>query len=249
MFDWRFFVMFAIIVLAKSIEAITGFGSTVIALTLGVQLYSVEFLLPVIVPLNLVLSAYIILRHHEAIDWRELLTRILPLTGAGLVVGMAVFDLVEGRELKLGYGIFVFCFAVFELARALRSMKGAGVYGPVAMWKAVIWLVAGGVMHGIYASGGPLVVYYANRKIPDKSVFRSTLSVLWLALNLLLLGNYIIDKKISTAAWYEFGALLPAVFAGIFIGDALHGRIPEKKFRILVFVLLIIAGASLALKA
>lgn len=248
MYDQRFFLLFAIILVAKAVEAITGFGSTIIALTLGAQIYPIEFLLPILVPLNIVLSTYIVVRHRSGIARAELGRRILPLAVVGLVAGMIVFDLVQGRALKLAYGIFVLCFAVMELAKSLR--KGNAANGrPLSGFQSVLWLIAGGVMQGIYASGGPMVVYYASRKITDKGVFRSTLSALWLILNVFLLANYIYKGNMDREALQGFVSLLPAVAAGIFVGDTLHKHISEEKFRILVFILLIVAGASLALKA
>jgi len=248
MFDIKFLLLFLIIVLAKTVEAVTGFGSTVIALTLGAQIYPIEWLLPILVPLNIILSIYIVARHGRTVNVRELTHRILPLTIGGLVVGMVIFDLVQGRVLKLGFGIFVVLFSIFELYRILRAVS-ASSEKPLTFLKSAAWLFTGGVIHGIYASGGPLVVYYANKKLKDKSEFRSTLSVLWLVLNILLLANYIQADKISLDALKACGALLPAIGCGILIGEALHRRIPERTFRIMVFILLIAAGVSLALKA
>ncbi|MGH7287132.1 MAG: sulfite exporter TauE/SafE family protein, partial [Myxococcota bacterium] len=59
-----------------------------IALALGVHLFSIGELLPVFVPLGLVLSAALALRGRAHIDWRLLLARILPGMGVGLGVGL-----------------------------------------------------------------------------------------------------------------------------------------------------------------
>jgi uncharacterized protein len=244
LFNGKFALFFLIIFIAKAVETVTGFGSTIIALTLGAQLYQIEFLLPIVVPLNIVLSTYIVVRHARAINWPELARWILPYTIGGLIVGMIIFDAVQGNALKLAYGIFVICFAVIELVRLLRTVADCEAR-PLSTVKSIIWLFAGGVIHGIYASGGPMVVYYSCRKITDKSIFRSTLSVLWLVLNLILLGGYIRMGKMTVTSLKMFGALLPALIVGLAVGDILHKRIPERKFRVLVYVLLIIAGASL----
>jgi len=248
LFDTKFFLFCGIIFLAKSIEAVTGFGSTIIALTLGAQLYDLELLLPVVVPLNIFLSIYIVTRHAKHINWPELARWILPFTGIGLVAGMIIFNLVSGNKLKLAYGVFVLLFAIVELIRVIRSADGENGT-PLSAIKAMLWLFAGGVIHGIYASGGPMVVYYSGRKISDKSVFRSTLSVLWLVLNIILLGQYIYTGKMTFDAAKMCVALLPALALGIAAGDVLHKKIPERKFRILVYALLIVAGASLAIKS
>lgn len=240
-------MFFLIIFIAKAVEAITGFGSTIIALTLGAMLYPIEFMLPIVVPLNIFLSTYLVTRHLKTINWHELARWILPFTGIGLIVGMKIFDMVQGRMLKIAYGAFVVCFAVVELVRVTRT-KGPVEAKPLSAVKAIIWLFAGGVIHGIYASGGPMVVYYSGKKITDKSVFRSTLSVLWLVLNLILLVSYIQTRKMDMTSLKMCFALVPSLVAGIVAGEILHKRIPEQKFRILVYILLIVAGASLFIK-
>jgi len=48
-----------IVLISFSIQAMSGFGSTIMALTLGVHLYPIEVLLPVLVPLDLLVNLYI----------------------------------------------------------------------------------------------------------------------------------------------------------------------------------------------
>ncbi|HOX27863.1 MAG TPA: sulfite exporter TauE/SafE family protein [bacterium] len=243
------FVLFGLLVLtAKAVEAVTGFGSTIIALTLGAQMYPIETLLPVLVPLNIVLSTYIVARHRAGVVTDVLFKRILPLAGVGLAVGMGIFAYTHGRTLKLAYGIFVLLISAYELQRILRA-KDAAEAKPMSFVQSAFWLISGGIIQGIYASGGPLIVKYASVTLTDKKQFRSTLSVLWLVLNIVLLVDYVRTGKVTAATLEPIGLLLPALFLGIVIGEWLHHRIPERAFRIFVFALLIVAGLSLVFKA
>lgn len=242
-------MLFGVLVLvAKMVEAVTGFGSTIIALTLGAQLYPIETLLPVLVPLNIVLSTYIVARHHEGVATGELFKRILPLAGIGLVVGMVIFAFAHGHILKLSYGVFVLLISTYELQRMLRSSDLIPPK-PMSFPQTAFWLISGGMIQGIYASGGPLIVKYASVSLTDKKQFRSTLSVLWLVLNIVLLIDYIRTGKVTVATLEPIALLLPSLILGIFFGEWLHHRIPERQFRIVVFALLIVAGISLVLKA
>ena len=47
-----------IVLISYSIQAMSGFGSTILALTLGVHLYPIEVLLPALVPLDLLVNLY-----------------------------------------------------------------------------------------------------------------------------------------------------------------------------------------------
>jgi len=245
-FDEPFLLFCAIVLLANLVEAVTGFGSTILALTLAAQLYPIEWLVPVLVPINIVISAYIVVRHGDAIDTSTLLRAILPISCVGLLIGAAIFNLVHGQALELTYGAFVIFISIFEL---VRTRLADGPTPPLTRLKAVPWLLGGGIVQGIYASGGPLIVYYASRKLLDKRVFRSTLSSLWLILNIILCGSHVLGGKVSTESLQASGCLIPSLAIGLVLGEILHHRIGERTFRQLVFALLVVAGVSLLIKA
>lgn len=237
--------LFAVVVaVAQTAEAVTGFGGTVIAVALGAQFLDLGVLLPTYIPVNLVLSLYIVARHRRYVDRKVLFARILPLMGTGFVLGLALFNRVESRGLKSWFGVFVAVLAAYELYKAGRREQGA-VGGRMGMLKAACWLIPGGIIHGIYASGGPLVVNFAVRELPDKRVFRSTLSALWLTMTSLLALSYVITGRINVNTLRGSFFLLPSMFVGILAGEWLHGRVDEKRFRMVVNVLLLVAGLAL----
>jgi hypothetical protein len=70
------------------VEAVAGFGGTVLALSLGARWFGIEALLAWLLPLNLGLSAALALRGRRVIAWRTLGTAILPM----------IFDLCRARR-------------------------------------------------------------------------------------------------------------------------------------------------------
>ena len=236
-------ILAVIVLLANVVGAATGFGGSMITVTLAVHLYSLEFLVPIVVLLNLVISIYIVVRHRSGIDGKLLFKQILPFTAIGLPLGIILFNVVKSGTLKLALGAFVICFSAFELVVLFRSGKDE-LRKPLTTAYSAFWLFTGGVMQGMYASGGPLVVYYAGRNIPDKKVFRSTLSALWLLLNTVLLITYLATGKLtSEMAWY-FVLLLPFLAIGVAIGERVHNALPERTFRLMTFAILLLTGIS-----
>jgi uncharacterized membrane protein YfcA len=67
------------ILLAYTVEAITGFGSLVIALSLGALILPIPAMLPVVVPLNVLMTGYLVWRNRQHIFWPVLLKLVLPL--------------------------------------------------------------------------------------------------------------------------------------------------------------------------
>src|SRR5690554_8057730 len=80
------------VLLSYTVEAVTGFGSLVIALALGALLLPVAELLPVLVPLNVLMSGSLVLRHRRQLDGALLLRAILPLMLLGTLAGFARRD-------------------------------------------------------------------------------------------------------------------------------------------------------------
>jgi hypothetical protein len=56
------------VLIAYTTQAMTGFGSVIIAVTLGSNLYPLEFLLPIMVPLDVLLNTYIVGKYRKTVD-------------------------------------------------------------------------------------------------------------------------------------------------------------------------------------
>lgn len=236
-----------VVLLSFFVEAAAGFGSMVVALTLGGLVFEVNELLAVLIPVNMVLSAYLVLRGWAAIEWRLLLVRWLPLLAVGLGVGTLVAAQVsEAAWLKPAFGVFVVLVAGWQLASTLRPALGAGALPFPAKLAA---LLGAGAIHGVFATGGPLVVFVAARELSNKAAFRASLSTLWLVLNALVMPRLVLDGHVTTATLGRSGAMLLPLGAGIVAGEWLHRRLDERRFRLLVAGLLLAAGAVLAVKS
>ena len=238
-----------IVFISNMTEAIAGFGATIIAVILGAQFYQMEDLIPTLVPLNVLLSSLIVWRYHRDIDQKELWTRVVPFTALGLPLGLALFQITPGPYLKGAFGLIVFGLAAFELAKRVRQVVIHPTQKPWKLWQAVPILISGGIMQGLYASGGPFVVYYTSRAISNKSRFRATLSALWLVLNWIVMGTLFATEKIDVTTLKQSAMLLPSVLLGMFFGVRIHDCVSESTFKTAVYLLLAIAGASLVFRS
>lgn len=246
--DFHIAALSGIIFFAYSIGATVGFGSSVIALTLAVHLYRIDYLIPILVPLNLLLCAYLAIRHYEDIDLGILLKKVLPLTCLGMPVGLYVFNTVGTETLKFAFGLFVLCLSALELYRTIRT-SGDEAPKPLGGLPAALLLFIGGIVQGIWVSGGPVVAYWAGRDIPEKKRFRSTLVALWLILNAILFVSHSLTGSITAETGRTSLLLLPATICALVAGEWIHDRLPERVFRISVYALLVFAGISIITKA
>lgn len=92
------------ILLAYTLEAVTGFGSVVIALSLGALLLPIDQLLPILVPLNICMTGYLVHRHRQQIDRRLLLGTLLPGMLIGTLLGYWLLPYLDTQALKVGFG-------------------------------------------------------------------------------------------------------------------------------------------------
>jgi uncharacterized membrane protein YfcA len=239
--DPRFLLLAAIVAGAFAVEAATGFGATVLAVTLGVHLYPLGQLLPVLVPLGVTLSAFNAWRLRGHVDRALLLSRILPLMGAGLAIGLAIFERASSSALQRVYGVFVVAVAVSEL---WRMRAGAGASRPLPPLAARGAILGAGVIHGLFSSGGPLLVWALGRLSIEKAAFRATLSTVWFVLGATLTTAYAWSGRVGLASLAASGALLPALGVALLAGEWTHQRLDEGRFRIFIYGLLVIAGLT-----
>ena len=232
----------AVVALAAfTTEGAIGFGGTVIAATLGAQLVPLAVLLPAFVPLNLVLSSWLLARGWRAVAWRLLAAEVAPPVTVGAAVGLALFHLPGTIWLSLAFGVFVVGLAALQLGRPGDR--------PLALGYRLVLLGLGGVAHGLFGTGGPMIVYVVRRRLPDKHAFRATLAVLWLVLNTALLVNFASAGLYTRRLVPVAGVLAGAIVPGLVLGDRIHRRLEASRFERVVWMLLLVAGAALALRS
>ena len=233
-------VLGVIALIAFITEGAIGFGGTVIAASIGAQLVPLDELLPAFVPVNMALSAWLLVTALPAVQWRFLAREIAPAVVIGAAAGLALFHVPAKTALAMAFGIFVTGLATLQLVRpADRELPGVWRYGLLGI---------GGVAHGLFGTGGPMIVYVTRRRVDDKRAFRATLALLWLSLNTALMVNFVSLGLYETRTFEIGGAVALAVVPGLLIGERIHRALDAARFERIVWVLLLAAGAALALR-
>jgi len=243
--DVDFIILAVVTAVSYFTLAFSGFGTVVIALTLGAHFFPIKTLLPILVPLTPLANLYILARYYKYIDTAVLFKKILPLMGVGFIAGIVLFNYFHGDLLRKILGVLVIVLALHELAKFLKPAAPAL---PLSRPKSAVALFSAGIVQGIYASGGPLLVYVIGRLNLPKTVFRSTLSATWLILNPFLTASYIVSGQLTLTSLKVSAMLLPSLVIGLVVGEFLHRRIDETAFKFCVSVLLLIAGVAVILR-
>lgn len=232
----------AVLVFASfTIQTVVGFGSTLLCVAIGVHLMPLSDVVALAVPLSFLQTSYVVARHRDGVEWRMLLVRILPLMLLGGAGGYLLARQEPGEWLRLVFAAMVTLLAARELYRIVRTPSSTAPLPPAL--SAVMMLVAG-VIHGIYASGGPPLVYAVGRELPKRQL-RSTLAVVWLVLDGTLAATFLADGRYHEGTLRALPFVLVAMPLGLIVGEVLHHRVDERRFRTALFVLLLLAGLIL----
>lgn len=220
------------------VEAVAGFGGTILALSLGSQWFTIEEMLAVFLPLNMVLSMVLAVRGRAAIDREALARRILPLVAVGLAVGTGLAWVVVAERARVAFAVLVVGVAFSELWRQLRPTPR-----PRRVAIERVLLLGAGVAHGLFASGGPLAVAAISRAMPTKATMRATLAVLWLSLNLMVSTRLVVRGDLDLVTLQMSLTLAPALLLGLLVGERVHGVVSEPAFRRAIAALLLVCAA------
>ena len=108
-------------------------------------------------------------------------------------------------------------------------------------------LLAAGVIHGMFVSGGALLVIYAAQVLKDKRTFRATVAPVWVVLNSCLLITQLRTGLVGAADVRLILLSILPLFAAVWLGKQLAARMSQKAFLNLTYALLLISGLSLIL--
>ena len=250
----NYIVFFLVILLANIIQGITGFAGTILAMPPSLMLVGYSVAKPVLNVLGLLSGIYVFVGHREHVSWKEV-KKIVAVMAVSILLGILIKGLFEGKE-QLLYkllGIFVILLSIqggLSLRRkgADENAESRGAAQAADSPFSYVILVLAGIVHGIFVSGGPLLISYLTKKIKDKVSFRATISTVWIFLNTLIMLDDI------RAGFWTGGLLipqltsLPFLFAGMYIGSRLYVRMSQRFFMILTYILLFISGISLLVK-
>lgn len=230
-----------IIVFAYTVFGLTGFGSSITAMPLLVQLIPLRMAVPLMLVFDLSAGLLLGLKNLKTIERREVL-RLIPFMLAGM--GLGVFALVRAPErvLLVVLGAFILCYSAWSLLLR-HPPKPLG-----AAWVLPFGLV-GGMFTAMFGTGGPFYTIYLTRRLRDKLVLRATISGVIFFSGLARLALF------SSAGLYHNRALLtlaailfPCAMAGLYLGSHLHSRLPTARIVQVIWAVLIIGGISLVVR-
>ncbi len=236
-------ILAVVIAIAYTVQTATGFGAAVLTLAAGAFLMPIPELVALMVPLSLAQTSWVVARNHRSVDLRYLLLWVTPLMGGATALSFWLLSDLSNDQLKSALGVMILALSAWELLGMWRAApeRGRSVKVEVAA------LLGAGVVHGVFATGGPLLVYAISRRGMDKRTLRGTLTAAWIPLNVILMVQLLAAGRITEATLADTALLMLGLPVGIWLGEKLHRRVDERRFRVMVFTVMALAGIPMVL--
>lgn len=233
----------AVLVLAYAIFALTGFGSALVAGAPLAAVLPVSRIIPLLALLDCLGSTHRGWRLRRAVDGRAL-RQLIPAMLLGQLLGVGLLARLPAGPMALLLGGFVAAYGL----QALHTGRRPRPPGRARPWAASLHGLAGGLLGGLFGSGGFLYASHLERRLDSRDAFRATQAVL-IALStgwrlLLCAAAGLIDLPLLATALL----LLPAALLGNRLGRQLDLRLSRERLSRLLHLLLVASGLALVLR-
>lgn len=232
----------AIVLLAYVILGTSGFGSAVVGIPLLAHIMPLRFAVPLVLLLDVVGMLIQGARVRRQINRAEL-KRLMPFMAVGIVLGTTLLATLPQRALVALLGCLAMGYGLLNLAGRVSTRPLNALWaGPTG--------VAGGTMGALFGTGGPIYVIYLSRRLPDMTELRATIT----AVLMVSVATRVVIFAVSGLLQQDglllvAGAMLPVMLAGLSIGWRMHARLPQATVRRALYVLLVLSGISLLVRA
>ncbi len=233
------------------VQGCTGFGCTVIAASVTNGLLGTETGVPYGTLITLPFLYFLAVKARKEVSWKDL-GKIILLCAPGILVGNYLFYAIPPVYAKICIGAMVTFIAVMNIYKHIFApvvlKKPVDEDAPDTTFKKVLrygCLALGGVVHGAFNIGGPLITVYTIAAVKDKEKFRNTMNMVWVVLNT---WNAFSQWRNGAFTPYLGSALIvgvPLAAIGFFLGMAFLKKINRETFLRIVYVVLLFIGANM----
>ena len=239
------FLFYLVILISNIIQGITGFAGTILAMPASLKLVGIGVAVPVLNLLGLLSGIYVFVGNRKSVNLK-VLKKVIPVMGVSVIVGLFIKGLLSSNVELLYYILGTIVVLIALRGLTCRGQKGKE-HSPSGQLLDLLLLLAG-IVHGMYVCGGPLLIAYMTRKLPDKSSFRATISTVWIFLNGIIFISHILNGSFTPNVIRSVFFSVPFLLAGMFAGSLLYKKMSQSFFVKLTYVLLLVSGLSLFFK-
>ena len=220
--------------LGFGIESIFGFAGTIISLAILGLFFDIKEMVALAVFAGSIASIYIFLSDYKSFKLK-IYGYIMLFTIPGVILGTIFLKNYSSDVILYVFSGFLIAFAVYTIIALKFSVPR--LIKPIIMF-------AGGILGGMFGTGGPFVIAALKDSFGGKSAMRTTLAAMFLTFNIIRGPIYVKQGILDLEKLYPFWWVALLLALTIWLGHKIHIKISERTFHIGVSTLLIIAGVS-----
>lgn len=233
----KFVIFAAAIFVSNIVQALTGFAGVMLSIPPSMLLFGPDMAIAVINALCWGVSVVLAWRNRRYLNLKGVLT-IVGFMLAGMAIGVKLYSLVSPQIIGPVYGGII-------VAAALKNLLVKPSEKPMSHWLSAVILIGAGIIHGMFASGGALLVVYLAATYHNKYTFRANVAAVWSCLNLVLMFKDFEKGMFNAQAFHlMLIAIIPLLLA-VYIGNKIHSRINQRMFNYSTYGLLLLSGAMI----
>ena len=241
-FDIATFAIAAAVVFgAYVVFGISAFGAALFVVPILSHFLPPQFVLPMVVLLDVSASVALGVRISREADWSEL-KWMVPMSAAGAVAGVTLLVAAPRQATIASMGTLLVLYSLYSLRQGEATRIVSKVWGSVAGF-------VGGALGTSLGVGAPPYAIYLAHRLRDKTAYRATLSnmvVFSVSIRAIVFaagGLMLADRFVG------FAMLVPFCLAGLWLGNRLQTRVSRAGLLRVVAVLLLLIGLSLLARA
>jgi uncharacterized protein len=187
---------------------------------------------------GLVTQSYATWTLRHALSWRAVAPFVIS-SAIGIPLGTFLLTYVDPAWLRIGVGVLLLCYSIYGLARPHVRPFEAGLPADLGIG------FANGLLGGLTGLSGVIITVWCQIRIASKDAQRT----IFQPVNFAAMAVNVVSLSVAgaidgpTVRLYLLG-LVP-VFAGLWSGLKLYGKLNDAAFRKVILLLLLASGIVL----
>lgn len=249
-FEFNFVLVGLMQIVGFFVQGCTGFGCTVIAAAVTNGLLGTTEGVPYGTLITLPFLYFLGIKAFKEVSWKDL-AKIIVLCMPGILVGNYLFHAISPVVAKICIGGMVTFIALMNIykhiIKPLVLKKNEEEEADTTFKKVLRYgcLILGGVVHGAFNIGGPLITVYTISAVKEKEKFRNTMNMVWVILNTWNAFSQFRSGVVTLHLWSALAVGAPMAAVGFFVGMAFLKKINKETFLRIVYCVLLFVGANM----
>jgi uncharacterized membrane protein YfcA len=218
---------------------VTGFGSALIIVPLLALRWPLEFIVPLVLMLDLIAALQLGHLNFREIRFAEL-RLMIPGVLLGTVLGLFLASWGTQPWLLVALGGYV-------VAAGVNGLRQTEIKAMLPESWALPFGVGIGVIEAVFGTSGPLIVAFLTRRLSDARQLRITIaSGIFVVVAITLVGFGAVGRLADPQLWQRLPWLAAVTLLGCFVGHHAVRYLSPQRLKRVICGLLVVSGVMLS---